>query len=147
MDTFIDSALELLEAYPSATVSVTYSKFSKKETTDGSRRPSNKVKFKVYDLDLSKFVRYTTTKTKELSKLLTFLGPHGVSTKRKVIEDLSSAKKSKPSPGVLGIMSNVEAQELPTVKHNQAADVESSTKEDDQQTAASRKKKKKGKKK
>lgn len=147
MDTFIDSALELLEAYPAATVSVTYSKASKVESLDETRRPSNKVKFKVFDLDLSKTVRYTTTKTKELSKLLTFLGPHGVSTKRKAIEDMPSAKKSKPSPGVAGVMSNFKPIELPTVQESQSVDLESASKDDDTQTAASKKKKKKGKKK
>lgn len=148
MDSFIDSALELLEAYPSATVSITYSRVGKKESLEESRRPSNKVKFKVHDLVLTKSVRYTTTKTKELSKLLTFLGPHGVSTKRKAAQDLLAAKKLKPSPGVAGVMSNFKAKELPIVQQNQAAESESATKEDDLQATASKKKgKKKGKKK
>lgn len=133
MDSFIVAAADLLEAFPGATVSITYANVHKKAGAE-SRRPANKVRFKVYDADLSKCVRYSTTKSKELSKLLSFLGPHGVSTgtKRKAEE----AELNKKNTGVAGIMSNTEVQELPSVPE------ETEVKEDEP-----KKKKKKGKKK
>ncbi|WPK26213.1 hypothetical protein PUMCH_003562 [Australozyma saopauloensis] len=149
MDTFIDSATELLEAYPGATVSITYSNVHKKESkkvTADSKRAVNKVKFKVYDAGLSKSVRYSTTKTKELSKLLTFLGPIGVSTKRKAAdEEDESAKRPKTSTGAAGIMSNYKAEELPVASaESEAVDV---PKTEEVAGAKKGKKGKKGKKK
>lgn len=133
MDSFITAATHLLEAFPNATVSIAYSNVHKKTGVD-SRRPANKVRFKVYDAELSKCVRYSTTKSKELSKLLSFLGPHGVSTgtKRKAEGD----EPTRKSAGLAAIMSNTKIEELPSVPEEVEVKVEEP-----------KKKKKKGKKK
>lgn len=147
MDSFIDLSLELLEAYPAATVSITYSNEAKKDSKvgkDSSRRPANKVKFKVSDLGLSKSVKYSTTKAKEVSKILTFLGPNGVSTKRKASEEGDGAKKQKLSVGVASVMSNSKIESVPVVQSVDPVVADGNVKEEE---TGSKKKKKKGKKK
>ncbi|RKP31371.1 hypothetical protein METBISCDRAFT_22403 [Metschnikowia bicuspidata] len=148
MDTFISSALRVLEAYPTATVSVTYSKVDKKEGIELARKARNKVKFKVYDSGLSACVRYSTTSSKNLAELLSFLSPGGTAGCRKRKTDLeevpeeSSEKRSKPSIGAAGLMSNHVPEPLPNFSYEEAA--ENAKKGD---LLGSGKKKKKGKKK
>lgn len=118
MDNFIESALRLLEAYPGATVSVTYANVARKNEkkqrkalkTADDRRAKNRVKFKVYDAQSTKALVYYTYKAKELSKILTFLGPRGVaSSKRHVL--LAEPESKLVTLGVASVMSNVEFKE------------------------------------
>ncbi|SGZ48251.1 CIC11C00000002804 [Sungouiella intermedia] len=145
METFIQSTSDLLEAFPGATVLITYSNVSKKTKSEDAKRASNVLKFKVYDSHLGKCIKYSTHKSKELSRLLTFLGPHGVSMKRKHDGGDVSEKKQKLGVGAASVMSNVKVEETEheTVESNAAtpAPEEGST------ATSSKKKKKKGKKK
>lgn len=146
METFIQSTSDLLEAFPAATVLITYSNVAKKLKSEDTKRASNVVKFKVYDSQLGKCIKYSTYKSKELSKLLIFLGPRGVSTKRKSDDDEESEKKQKLSVGAASVMSNLKVEEI-----EQEEPVESTVgtpaPEEGTTTTSSKKKKKKGKKK
>lgn len=135
-----------MEAFPSATASITYSRISKKNSVSVTRRASNKVKYKVYDLALSKSIRYSTTKSKELSKLLTFFGSNGVSTASKSADSEDSDKKLKFSVGVASVMTNFKPEDLPKVLLVDA-DVTDIVNEEEQTTTCSKKKEKKNKKK
>lgn len=84
LDSFIDSTSKLLAAYPTtAKVSITYSNEHKLAQKKGKSLPeksaSNCVSVKVFEPSLGKCIKYKTYKIKEFSKLLTFLGPRGVS--------------------------------------------------------------------
>lgn len=135
IDSFIDFSSQLLEAYPSTTtLSITYAnalkKQSKNKDKDGSKidtssdnnnkKATNLVTFKCYEPNSGKCIKYSTYKIKELSRLLTFIGPRGVSvsnTKKRPIEDEqgnTDAKKTKVETinehtnGLASIMSNVK---------------------------------------
>lgn len=135
IDSFIDFSSQLLEAYPSTTtLSITYAnalkKQSKNKDKDGSKidtssdsnnkKATNSVTFKCYESNSGKCIKYSTYKIKELSRLLTFIGPRGVSvsnTKKRPIEneqDKGNAKKTKVETinehtnGLASIMSNVK---------------------------------------
>lgn len=103
VDSFIESSLELLAAYPSsALVSITYSNELKKvksntmASNNEDKKASNSVTVKVYEPSSGKCIKYKTYKTKELSKLLTFLGPKGVT----LTQSLSKSKSKKRSSPV-----------------------------------------------
>lgn len=146
METFIQSTSDLLEAFPAATVLITYSNVAKKLKSDDTKRASNVVKFKVYDSQLGKCIKYSTYKSKELSKLLIFLGPRGVSTKRKIDDDEESEKKQKLSVGAASVMSNLKVEEI-AQEETVESTVGTPAPEEGTGTTSSKKKKKKGKKK
>lgn len=87
VDTFINNATHLLSAYPSSTVSITYTK--------SKTKPGNITKFKVYNPRSNKSLKYKTNKIKEFSRLLTFLGPNGVNIELKHSVGLSSLMSNK----------------------------------------------------
>lgn len=144
MDVFIQSSLELLEAFPATTVSITYANVAKK-LSKKEKSALNVVRFKCYDPKLGKCLSYSTYKAKELSRLLTFMGPRGVSMKRKADEEESETKKQKTSVGVASVMSNAKFEE-PVEEESKAATP--APEENDSTSQPSKKKgKKKGKKK
>lgn len=177
IDRFIESSSELLLAYPTTTtLSITYANALKKSKTNkegtkkqdesDSKKATNIVTFKCYEPNAGKCIKYSTYKVKELSRLLTFVGPRGVlvtkpiNKKRKLEDgDENSDKKAKiekatnteHAAGLASIMSNVKFEEetIPKISTPQPEDVASSaTNSTATATSASKKKnkKKKGKK-
>lgn len=127
IDSFIEHSSALFEAFPSTTIlSFTYSnekkKAGKRKSVDiedeNSKKASNAVTFKCYEPSFGKCIKYKTNKVKELSRLLTFVGPRGVnvSKKRERTEDTDEkANKrikvditSEFTPGLASIMSNTK---------------------------------------
>jgi len=103
-DVFIERSLHLLEINPTTTrISITYGSETKKQsknqhkvtkpdiTTDEHK---SFVSFKTYDPISGQLHKLKTFKTKELSKLLTALGPHGVSV-TKTVKDKETDRVSK----------------------------------------------------
>lgn len=150
MESFIESAASLFEAYPGATVTITYAnknKGSESRAVDDLKRASNVVKFKVYDAASTKCLLYSTYKSKELSRLLTYLGPRGVSRKRDSEGGESAAKKPKIVVGVASVMSNTKYEEPEAPQAAVEEKERTATPAVDETPQVSKKKKKKGKKK
>lgn len=101
MDSFIDLAAKFLEAYPLSTLSITYSNVAKK-----AQGKAGKVRFKFYDSALTKCVKYSTTKLKEVSKILTYLGPRGVSSAA------TDGLEPKQTVGAASVMANHKVKEV-----------------------------------
>lgn len=142
MESFILSTAELLEAFPGATVSITYSNVAKKNNKPDSKGVSHTVKFKVFEAHTGKCIQYKTSRTKELSRLLTYLGPRGVlSVKRAHEEEETEHKKPKLMVGVSSVMANTKFEETEAVVETEVANAAPSEPE------KKPKKKKKGKKK
>lgn len=115
MESFIQSTADLFEAFPSATVSITYKNATKKKPTD-SNATRNTAKFKVFEPHTGKCIQYKTSKSKELSRLLTYLGPRGVlSMKRAHEEEEDESKKPKLMVGVSSVMANTKFEETEPV--------------------------------
>lgn len=124
IDAFIKHSVQLIEAYPSKTrLSITYANSLKKwkkraekvSKTDTNRKATNLVTFKCFEPDSGKCLKYKTYKSKELSKLLTFVGPRGVSLTKKS-ETPSTENDGETSNnfhvnGLSSIMSNVKFEE------------------------------------
>ncbi|KAF3989892.1 hypothetical protein FT663_02462 [Candidozyma haemuli var. vulneris] len=153
MEKFIESSAELFEAFPSATVTITYSNKNKKKSSD-NEAPANSVKFKCTEPKSGKTIQYSTRKAKELSRLLTYFGPRGVSKKRKAdseAEDAQTSKKIKSEvTGVASVMSNSKFEEPqiePETQPVESTPAPEETKEKTPQPSSKSKKKKKGKKK
>lgn len=176
IDSFIYSASKLLEAYPSTTtLTITYANTHKKnfnrnkaevdeERNHGDKKAHNLVTFKCYEPNFGECVKYTTFKSKELSRLMTFVGPRGITTtrkkKRSIEENLenNSAKKPKleiensKTNGLASIMSNTKfdtEEQQPKVENKMNIEGEHIPSPSTNQTPASsknKKKKKKGKK-
>lgn len=147
MDSFIQSASDLLEAYPGATVSITYSNVAKKTKKEDPKKATNVVKFKVHDLALNKSVSYSTYKSKELLRVLTYLGPKGVIMQSTALDE-PAAKKQKLNVGAASVMSNTKIEEAEPTETVELEAVETPAPEEvPVASASSKKKKKKGKKK
>lgn len=128
VDSFIEDSSKLLEAYPSTTtLSVTYANSAKKkkksdksddksdDKKEDPKKATNSVTFKCYEPNSGKCIKLSTYKMKELSRLLTFVGPRGVSvsSKRRVQDDESTpdSKRQKVDvhkPGLASYMTNVK---------------------------------------
>ncbi|CAN3372127.1 hypothetical protein DIURU_000432 [Diutina rugosa] len=134
MDAFIESSTKLLAAYPSTTVSITYSNQHKKNPNKVAKPASNKVSVKLYVPEAGKIVKYSTFKSKELSKILALLGPFGV-----------AMASTNPQIGLAGIMANVAMVEA--TPEPEPAVVEPSAKPAAADTPVVESKKKKNKKK
>lgn len=165
-DSFIEFASQLLQAYPSlATISITYANSAKKlgkTAADDSKKASNFTAFKVYEPRSGKCIKYKTYKIKELSKLLTFLGPKGVSVtrpkKRRATDEPENDDEKRQKTvtehtvGLSSILSNTKFDHLdelaPAGEFNKAATPGAEDKGQDTSLAAGKKKKgkKKGKK-
>lgn len=153
MEKFIESLAELFEAFPSTTVTVTYSDKSKSKKASGVKAPVHVVKFKCTEPQLGKSIQYSTRKAKELSRLLTYFGPRGVSAKRKADTD-TAEEPTKKQPkteivGVASVMSNSKFEEPQVEAEEKIVEptVVAEEKEKTPQPLAKSKKKKKGKKK
>lgn len=180
IDSFIDFSSHLLQAYPSTTtLSITYANVSKKQSkknkthsnvkTDdkdhANKKATNSVKFKCYEPTSGKCIKYKTYKIKELSRLLTFIGPRGVSvstTKKRSLEDEDATDTNKKSKvetinehtnGLASVMSNVKFENeepLSTVSKTSTPPTEdkesTSTTVQPSTSSKNKKKKKKGKK-
>lgn len=126
-DVFIERSLHLLETNPASTrISITYGseskrqskkkqhKITKPETTTSPSENKSFVSFKTYDPISGQLHKLKTHKTKELSKLLTALGPHGVSIP-KPIKNADTQQKETieqvPIKGFSTILTNTEIQE------------------------------------
>ncbi|KAL6453673.1 hypothetical protein SBY92_005245 [Candida maltosa Xu316] len=91
IDKFIELSTDLLTYYPTTTtLSITYTNVAKKQSSKKSSSTDNKtiskpaksthsVNFKLYEPHSGKCIKYNTSKSKELSRLLNFIGPKGVS--------------------------------------------------------------------
>lgn len=152
MESFIESLAELFEAFPSATVTITYSNKTKKSKDNAA--PVHSVKFKCSEPQLGKSIQYSTRKGKELSRLLTYFGPRGVSTKRKaeatVTEEPAQKQQKTEIVGVASVMSNNKFEE-PQVEAEEPTREQTPVPEEKEKTpqapSSKSKKKKKGKKK
>ncbi|QRG36533.1 hypothetical protein FDK38_000874 [Candidozyma auris] len=155
MEKFIESSEQLLEAFPSATLSITYSNAAKKtKHNNSSKKAQNVVKFKCTEPKSGKCIQYSTYKAKELSRLLTFFGPRGVSKKRKAEDEGATDQAPKQAKsdvvGVASIMSNTKFEEPLIQQEETKSEVTPVPEENPVQPPSSsskNKKKKKGKKK
>lgn len=80
MEAFIEQVTLLLLAYPATSVSITYLNQTKKQklATKVTKPATNKVTFKVFEPQLGKIIKFSTIKSRELTRVLAFLGPRGV---------------------------------------------------------------------
>ncbi|RCK56643.1 hypothetical protein Cantr_05198 [Candida viswanathii] len=104
IDKFIELSTDLLTNYPTTTtLSITYTNLSKKpsskksattSTTTKSNKPAKSsthaVNFKLYEPNSGKCIKYNTKKSKELSRLLNFVGPKGISSDNLHVVGLAS---------------------------------------------------------
>lgn len=136
VDSFIKKSSSLLQSFPqTTTLSITYNNKIKKITKSSksklsgdktssdipinNKKSKNSVKFKCYEPNSGKCISYTTYKSKELSRLITFIGPNGVSMKsNKDIEidqnnnnNNEDTKKLNHAIGLASIMSNTKFEE------------------------------------
>ncbi|CCE73240.1 Piso0_000269 [Millerozyma farinosa CBS 7064] len=124
IDAFIKHSVQLIEAYPSKTrLSITYANSLKKQQkraekvfkADTNKKATNSVTFKCFEPDSGKCIKYKTYKSKELSKLLTFVGPRGVTLTKKSetnsTENDGESSNNYPINGLSSIMSNVRFEE------------------------------------
>ncbi|CAR22500.1 SRP9-21 domain-containing protein [Lachancea thermotolerans] len=102
LDSFITNSVTLLEANPSETVlSVTYNPKAK----------SGKVAFKTHNSKLSTRFKFTTSRSKDVSRLLSALGPRGVSINNGKIEKKRTGKKVQAVGGMSTLLANVDVPE------------------------------------
>lgn len=171
-DKFIEFASKLIESNPLVTLSTTYSNESKKINkkrakknlgSDGKEpfglKNTATITFKCFEPRSGQCIKFKTYKAKELSRILAFIGPRGVSvtTKRPSethSDDKQASKKAKLDtqqmvPGLTSLMSNVayKEEEVPTPSTNQVADAASPIPEVTQSEPTSAKSKNKKKKK
>lgn len=131
VDDFINSSIMFLEAYPATTISITYANNVKKGKV-AKTGSENSVRVKCYDPHSGKCIKYKTYKSKELSKIMTFLGPQGVTVAKKGSDDKVC--------GLASVMSNKKFERDEDVK--EVMDDKNVEVKDDKK----KKKKKKGKK-
>ncbi|KAG7193247.1 uncharacterized protein KQ657_001009 [Scheffersomyces spartinae] len=79
VESFIERLANLLSTYPTTRLSITYSNVSKKHrTTTRSLSATHRVTFKCFEPASGKCLKFRTSKVKEFSRLMTFVGPRGV---------------------------------------------------------------------
>lgn len=117
IDTFITNSVQLFEVNPSQTVlSISY----KWKPQSGKKKPV--VSFKTHNSHLSSCYRFKTNKSKDVSRLLSALGPRGVTITRGKIEKRVSkpvSRKEAKSRDVVGLgtlMVNTEVKEYVPVE-------------------------------
>ncbi|SCV00387.1 LAMI_0G04720g1_1 [Lachancea mirantina] len=102
LDTFILNSVSLLEANPSESlVSINY------KNGDGH----SKVHFKTHNPHLGTTFKYSTCKLKDVSRLLSALGPRGVSVTSGKIEKQRNKKKVKDVRGMSTLLVNAVVPE------------------------------------
>ncbi|QLQ78128.1 hypothetical protein HG537_0A03750 [Torulaspora globosa] len=113
IDTFITNSVELFEVNPSqTTLSISYKWKSK-----SGKKPV--VSFKTHNSHLSSCYKFRTNKSKDVSRLLSALGPRGVTITRGKIEKrvLKGNDKSRDVVGLSTLMVNTEVKEhVPVVE-------------------------------
>lgn len=132
IDTFITNSVQLFEVNPSQTVfSVSY----KWKSKDSKKKPI--VSFRTHNAHLSNHYKFKTNKSKDVSRLLSALGPRGVTINRGKIEkrvSKDSSKKSKKESksrdvvGLSKLMVNTEVKEYVPVVQEKTPQAESSSK-------------------
>lgn len=84
LDKFIDNTTDFLAAFPATTLSITYKNKGKSGKSNKITKPTNDsttesvVSIKLYEPKLGKCVKYSTSKLKELNRILNFIGPKGI---------------------------------------------------------------------
>jgi len=80
LDRFIDKSTDFLAAFPATTLSITYKNKAKCGKSSKITKPTNEsvVSIKLYEPRLGKCVKYSTSKLKELNRILNFIGPKGI---------------------------------------------------------------------
>lgn len=136
-DVFIERSLHLLEINPNSTrISITYGSESKKQakakqnkiTKSDTSENRSFVSFKTYDPISGQLHKLKTFKTKELSKLLTALGPHGVSVFKPVEKNQDGDNKTQGQQvsvrGFSSVLVNAEVKEgvTPEVQKPKSSD-------------------------
>ncbi|SCV01574.1 LAME_0G17106g1_1 [Lachancea meyersii CBS 8951] len=106
LDAYITSSIALLEANPSSTlVSIRYQIGAK----------AGKVTFRTTNSELLARYKYSTSKSKDVSRLLSALGPRGVSIQpsSKVARQRKTFQMSRPTDvtGMATLMANVDVPE------------------------------------
>ncbi|GEQ66583.1 hypothetical protein JCM33374_g246 [Metschnikowia sp. JCM 33374] len=97
---FIHNASDLLEAFPSASVSIAYTAKEGQENTG--------VKFTVSHSSQSKYLTYVSHDAKEVSRILAFIGPGGITA-----DSISSHKKKHEKNVIKEVDPSEEAQRKP----------------------------------
>lgn len=145
IDTFITNSVQLFEVNPSQTIfSISY----KWKAKSSKKKPV--VSFKAHNPHLSNHYKFKTNKSKDVSRLLSALGPRGVTITRGKIEkrvskqegSVKKSKKEAKSRDVVGLstlMVNTEVKEYVPVVQEKSVQTESSS-------SKKRKNKNKGKK-
>lgn len=145
IDVFIRQAGDFLAANPSTTLSITYSNHHKRAASGKVSKPSaasNVVSVKLFEPSTGSCIKFRTYKSKELSKLLNFIGPNGVnivSTNSQAVGLASIMTNTKSTP-----TSHIEA---PSSVDGAAATPPNTTATSSVPQPTSKKSKKKGKKK
>ncbi|OBA23876.1 hypothetical protein METBIDRAFT_10088 [Metschnikowia bicuspidata var. bicuspidata NRRL YB-4993] len=103
LEEFIYNASDLLEAFPSALVSISYTVKENQENTG--------VKFTIRHSGQSKYLTYESFDTKEISRILAFIGPGGVTadsvnSEKKKSDPEEIEKKQDRITGLTSIMNN-----------------------------------------
>lgn len=122
LDTFIINSISLLEANPSQTlVSISYGSEAKKRKLgekDSSRvlsQHKSLVSFKTHNTHLGISYKFKTNKSKDVSRLLSALGPRGVQISKGKIEKKKTSKKdasdSKDTVGMSTLLVNTDVKE------------------------------------
>lgn len=122
LDTFITNSISLLEANPSQTlVSISYGSEAKKRKLgekDSSRALSQHkslVSFRTHNTHLGISYKFKTNKSKDVSRLLSALGPRGVQISKGKIEKKKTNKKdpsdSKDTVGMSTLLVNTSVKE------------------------------------
>ncbi|SCW04547.1 LAFE_0H15940g1_1 [Lachancea fermentati] len=102
LDSFITNSISLLEANPSQTlVSISY------RNKDGQSLAS----FKAHNSHLGTTYKFRTSKSKDVSRLLSALGPRGVSITNGRIEKKKRHQKSKDVIGMSSLLVNTDVKE------------------------------------
>ncbi|AMD18878.1 HBL024Cp [Eremothecium sinecaudum] len=106
IDTFISNSLQLLSANPSQTsISFTY----KNKNVDDKQY--SHVTFKTRNSHLGLNCKFRTKKSKDVSRLLSALGPRGVNIVTSSIEKKKIKQKSKDVVGMATLLVNTEVKE------------------------------------
>lgn len=111
IDTFITNSVKLFEVNPSQTIfSISYKCDAKNEQ---SKKKKTLVSFKTHNAHLSTNYKFNTDKNKDVSRLLSALGPKGVTltlgkiekqVKKPAVNKVSKKKKSKKDISVKDVV-------------------------------------------
>lgn len=128
IDSFISNSVKLFEANPSQTTFCIA--YRNEAVRDGKNRP--KVSFKTHNAHLGAHFKFQTNKSKDVSRLLSALGPRGVTVTlgrverrqklRKVGKKSAKRARSKDVVGMSTLMVNADVKEHAPVVQEQKQD-------------------------